>query len=58
MPGSRSDGTASSCAFVSMTAKGAQGTPQRRKWPFSSLRSWQIATASADGAVGRCAPSV
>ena len=38
---------------MSITAYGAQGTPQRTKCAFSAARSWQIATASAPGATGR-----
>ncbi len=58
MPGSSDAGTAPSCAALSISAKGAQGTPLSTKCCFSTPRSWHTATLSADGATGRCAPSV
>ena len=48
---------ASSCASV-ITAYGAVGTPQALKCAFSRIRSCAIASDWADGATGRCAPSV
>ena len=57
MPGSRSASTAASWAAVSITACGAQGTPQATMCAFSTARSWQVATASPEGATGRCAAS-
>ena len=58
MPGSSDAGAASSCAAFSISANGAQGTPLAMNCCFSTPRSWHRATLSADGATGRCAPSV
>ncbi len=55
MPGSRSGDTAASCSAVSITAYGAQGTPQATKCAFSRARSCATDTALAAGDTGRCA---
>src|SRR3989344_9400637 len=57
MPGNRSEETAASCSAVSITAYGAQGTPQATKWAFSRALSCATDTALAAGDTGRCAAS-
>ena len=58
MPGSNAASMPASCDAESISACGAQGTPQRTKCAFSVARSWHTATAAAPGATGREAASV